>query len=213
MDKQGSQSLQLSGDRVRIERGGRLVLDGLSFAVAAGAALVVTGPNGAGKSTLLRAIAGLIPLAAGSIRLSGGDADRPLSEHCHYFGHLDGLKSALSVAENCAFWHAFLSGGGAASTVTAALADVGLDHLASLPAAYLSAGQRRRLSFARLLVAHRPVWLLDEPTAALDGASEARLVALVNRHLTAGGLVVAATHAPLAFDAVARLDLSEGVAA
>jgi len=203
------QSLHLAGTEVTIERSGRLVIDDLSFAAENSTALIVTGPNGAGKSTLLRAIAGLIHLTSGTIQLEGGDPERTVPEQCHYVGHLDGLKTALTVMENVTFWRDFYGAGGASASVETALAEVGLDHLGALPAAYLSAGQRRRLSFARLLVSHRPVWLLDEPTSALDAASEARFIALVNRHLAGGGLVIAATHAPLAFASTTWLGLTE----
>ncbi|MDR3470611.1 MAG: heme ABC exporter ATP-binding protein CcmA [Devosia sp.] len=195
----------LTIENLSVERGGRLVLAGLSFAVEAGKALVVTGPNGAGKSTLIRTIAGLLHPSAGTIRLEGGDADLNVAEQCHYFGHQDGLKSALTVAENVAFWRDFY--GRTAFSIIAALEEVGLDRLIDLPAGYLSAGQRRRLAFARLLASQRPIWLLDEPTAALDTGSEQRLTDCVNRHLGAGGLVVAATHAPLALAAKATLAL------
>jgi heme exporter protein A len=201
--------LHLSGDRVAVERGGRIVIDGLTFRADAGVALVVTGPNGVGKSTLLRTIAGLVHPTAGRIVLEGGDGERSVPEQCHYFGHLDGLKTALTVTENVTFWRDFYGVGGPATDIASALAEVGLDHLARLPAGYLSAGQRRRLSLARLLVAHRPIWLLDEPTSALDTASGSRFVALVNAHLASGGIVIAATHAPLAFAAVASLSLGQ----
>jgi heme exporter protein A len=206
----------LAAERITIERGGRIVIDDLSFRAGAGAALVVTGPNGSGKSTLLRTIAGLVHLASGRLQLHGGNAEKTLAEHCHYFGHLDGLKSALTVAENATFWRDFyrpidVSTADGTLSVATALDEVGLDHLAHLPAAYLSAGQRRRLSLARLLVSRRSIWLLDEPTSALDSASEERLVACVNRHLSTGGVVIAATHAPLAFDTISELSLSPGV--
>ena len=201
--------MHLIADHLTVDRGGRRVLDGLAFFVSSGTALVVTGPNGTGKSTLLRTIAGLVHPSDGLVRLDGGDDDCPLAEQCHYFGHQDGLKTALSVAENLRFWQAFFGRSGApAVPVAAALAEVGLDHLAELPAAYLSAGQRRRLALARLLVAYRPVWLLDEPTSALDAGAEVRFVDLVNRHLAKGGIVVAATHAPLGFTSVERLPLA-----
>lgn len=181
------------------ERAGRRVIDGLGFAVEAGGALVVTGPNGAGKSTLLRALAGLLAAEGGLLlERDGGEplAGRAIGAACHYLGHADAVKPALTVMENLAFWRAFL--GPAERGAEEALAALGLHDLADLPAGYLSAGQRRRLAAARLLIAQRPVWLLDEPTAALDAASAARFVALMNAHLAAGGLIVAATHQPLA---------------
>lgn len=187
--------MQLSAEHLTIERGGRLVIADLSFAVPAGGVLLVTGPNGTGKSTLLRTIAGLVRATAGTIHLHGGDPERGPHEQCHYFGHSDAIKSALTVRENLAFWQNFY--GLAQDTLVEALWEVGLDRVIDLPAAYLSAGQRRRLSFARLLVTFRPVWLLDEPTAALDAWAEERFVQLMNAHLQRDGIIIAATHAPL----------------
>jgi heme exporter protein A len=192
---------RLLGEALTLERGGRRVLADLAFSAEAGVALVVTGPNGAGKSTLLRLIAGLLRPVAGRLAVTGGDPELTIPQHCHYFGHQDALKTQLTVGENLAFWRAFF--GVADAEVFAALDRVGLARLIDLPAAYLSAGQRRRLAFARLLVTKRPIWLLDEPTSALDAASEARLLEIVGEHLDGGGLVVAATHLALPF---ARMD-------
>jgi heme exporter protein A len=187
--------MRLSGRDVRCVRGGREVFSGLDFEAASGEALAVTGPNGSGKTSLLRLIAGLLTIADGSIGLEGGEAELTLPEQAHYLGHRDALKSALSVLENLWFWHDFL--GGETFDAGASLATVGLDHAAHLPAAYLSAGQRRRLSIARLLVVRRPVWLLDEPTSALDTTGQSMFAALMGDHLARGGLIIAATHAPL----------------
>ena len=187
--------MRLSGRGVRCVRGGREVFSGLDFEASAGEALAVVGSNGSGKTSLLRLIAGLLTISGGSIGLEGGEAELTLPEQAHYLGHRDALKPALSAAENLAFWHDFL--GGAASDAGISLAAVGLDHAVHLPAAYLSAGQRRRLSIARLLTVRRPIWLLDEPTNALDAAGQSMLSALMGDHLARGGLIVAATHAPL----------------
>ncbi len=187
--------MRLSGLDVRCVRGGREVFSGLDFEASSGEALAVTGPNGSGKTSLLRLIAGLLTIADGSIGLEGGESELTLPEQAHYLGHRDALKSALSVMENLSFWRDFL--GGEVFDAGASLAAVGLDHAAHLPAAYLSAGQRRRLSIARLLVVRRPVWLLDEPTNALDTAGQSMFAALMGDHLSRGGLIVAATHSPL----------------
>jgi heme exporter protein A len=204
-----SDGLRLVAESLACERGGRLVFDRLSFEVKGGEALVVTGPNGAGKSSLLRQIAGLVDIAAGRLALEGADPELGLPEQVHYVGHLDALKPSMSVRETALFWSSFLGSG----DVAPALEKLDLARLAELPVAYLSAGQKRRLALSRLLVAPRPVWLLDEPTVALDRASVARLVALMEAHLRGGGLIVAATHQDLGLAPIRSLDLSPAVRA
>jgi len=189
-------------------RGGRQVFRNLGFAVGAGEALVVTGPNGVGKSSLLRLIAGLVRSTEGRLALEGGDSELTIGEQAHYLGHQDALKPSLSVGENLAFWADFL--GGSAAKVTNGLAAVGLDGLSRLPAAYLSAGQRRRLSLARLIAAPRPIWLLDEPTSALDAAAQVMLADLMRSHLNGGGLILAATHGPIGLEGTKELKLGVG---
>lgn len=174
------------------------MFSGLDFAAASGEVLAVTGANGSGKTSLLRLIAGLLAPAEGAIALEGGESELTVAEQTHYLGHRDALKPALSVMENLSFWRDFF--GGEVSDADDSLKAVGLGHAAHLPAAYLSAGQRRRLSLARLLVTRRPVWLLDEPTAALDAAGQQLLAGLLRDHLGRGGLIVAATHGPLGIE-------------
>src|SRR5690606_3613965 len=148
------------------------VFDGLAFDLGEGEALVVTGANGSGKSTLLRVVAGLLPPAAGMIRLEGADGEEfpSVAAAAHYLGHGNAMKTALSVEENLRFWREF--DGSPHLSAAEALEMVGLPQVAGLPYGYLSTGQKRRVAIARLLVGHRPLWLLDEPTAGLDKASE-----------------------------------------
>jgi heme exporter protein A len=190
-----------------IERGGRRLFAGLSFAADGGAALIVTGPNGAGKSSLLRALCGFLPIEAGGFALEGGDAERTVGEQTHYLGHADGVKGALTAGENLAFAAAMLGGESSRAAQRAALAGVGLAHVIDFPAQLLSAGQRRRVALARLFIADRPLWLLDEPTTALDAGAQEACVAILRAHLRGGGVIVAATHAPLALEGAQELRL------
>jgi heme exporter protein A len=190
--------VQLVAENLVLERGGRNVVDGLSLRLEGGAALVLTGPNGSGKSTLLRSLAGYLRPASGRVRIIGAGDDREASEVCHFVGHLDGIKTHLTAAENLAFWATYLGGSAdLAARVEAALRRFALDALADIPAGYLSAGQKRRLALARLVAAQRPLWLLDEPTVSLDTSSVEVLIAAINAHLAAGGMAVIATHVPM----------------
>ena len=186
-------------------RGGRLVFEGVSFEVAAGHALVLTGPNGAGKSSLLRQVAGLLDIEQGEIALAGGDPERSIAEQAHYAGHLDGLKPSMTAIETLRFWAAYL--GGNQASADAALEAMALAPLADLPVAYLSAGQKRRLSLARLAASPRPLWLLDEPSVGLDAASVEGLRGLMVTHLAQGGIIIAATHLDLGLENARELRL------
>jgi heme exporter protein A len=199
--------MKLIADALTSILGGRTLFSGLSFAVDGGETLLLMGPNGAGKTTLIRTIAGLLGPAAGSIRMESGDAERSVGEQCHYVGHLNAIKSTLSVGENAAFWCRFLGGG--TERIATALTAFGLSGLRDIPAAYLSAGQKRRLGLARVLLAERPMWLLDEPTVSLDRAAQVALSRAVDVHIAGGGLVVAATHMPLAFSNARELHLGQ----
>ena len=192
-------------------RGEDLIFQDISFEIESGEALVVKGPNGSGKSTLLRVLAGLLPTVSGTVKLLA--APHPverLSEACHYLGHRNAMKRELTVDENLAFWKAFFAdfAGGEGVPIDEAVEAVGLGGIAHLPFGYLSAGQQRRMAMAKLLVAWRPVWILDEPTAALDAAAEAMFAGLVIAHLSRGGIAIAATHQPLGLEGAKELRMT-----
>lgn len=197
--------MRLIAEGLAASRGGERIFSEVDFVLAQGEALTVTGPNGSGKSTLLRVVAGLLAPAAGSVRLEGGPAGG-IGAAAHYFGHANAMKAAMSVAENLAFWQGFL--GEPDLSAADALDAFGLADLSHLPYTDLSAGQKRRAAAARLLVSRRPVWLLDEPTASLDAASEAVFVGLMRRHVAAGGILMAATHLPLGLEGARQLRMS-----
>ncbi len=197
--------MKITATGLACERGGRIVFTDLSFAVESGKFLQFTGPNGAGKSSLLRLISGLSEPSQGSLKLAGGgDSDLTLAEQAHYIAHGEASKSALSVAENLVFWRDFLGGGDLAN----ALGAVNLASLADYPVALLSEGQKRRLALARLALANRPIWLLDEPSVGLDEASQKLLLGLMRQHLKANGIIIAATHVPLGLKPDQSLHLS-----
>jgi heme exporter protein A len=194
-------AMHLDAANLAARRGEDLIFEGLSFLLESGEALVLTGKNGSGKSTLLRVVAGLLRPERGSVTFtdSQGRTDGTVSEVSHYLGHRNAMKSELTVEENLTFWRRYLgdTGGISAISIEDAAEAVGLPGITHLPFGYLSAGQQRRFAFAKLLVAYRPVWILDEPTAALDASADALFAGLIEAHRHKGGIVIAATHQPL----------------
>jgi heme exporter protein A len=201
--------MKLVVEGLSCSRGGRSLFQGLSFGLSRGQAILVTGPNGAGKTSLLRLVAGLLVPTAGRIALEGSDGT--VGEASHFVGHLDAVKGALTAGENLVFGRALLGGGDA--SIELALERFGIGALQDLPAQVFSAGQRRRLALARLLVAPRPIWLLDEPTTALDTSGQQMLARLMAEHRAGGGVIVAATHATLDLKDARKISLPNGGAA
>jgi heme exporter protein A len=182
--------LELSGDALAVERGGRVIFRDVSFLARAGDLIWLSGPNGAGKTSLLKLISGFIAPFSGALTLSGGDAELPIAQQAHFVGHDQALKPALTTSENLQFWTRFLGG----SKAEEGLEAFGLGPLAHLPAGVLSAGQQRRLSLARLIAIPRPIWLLDEAGVGLDPAWRDQLSAHMSRHLAQRGIIIAASH-------------------
>lgn len=204
--------MRLTAENVSARRGEDLIFQNICFTLGAGESLILTGRNGSGKSTLLRAVAGLLRPESGRIswQSDGAEAGMRAVEACHYLGHRNAMKAELSVRENLEFWQNFLGdfAGGQGMSITEAAESVGLGGIAHLPFGYLSAGQQRRMAFAKLLVAWRPVWILDEPTAALDVSAESVFTALIKDHLAQGGIVLAATHQPLGLENAQELKMT-----
>jgi len=193
-----AEAADLVGENLACRRGERLVFRGLDCRLPAGGALVLTGPNGSGKSSLLRLLATLLTPAAGRLLWNGAPVAQDPAGYrgaIHYVGHLDGVKPALTPREMLGFWAALQ--GARRPALDAAFAAFGLDRVADWPCRWLSAGQRKRLALARLVAAPAPVWLLDEPGAALDTDGEARLEMAISAHRAACGSVAVATHQPI----------------
>ncbi len=200
--------MKLIVDNITIERGGQEIVSGISFELSAGDALIVTGENGSGKSTTLRGVAGLLPLSQGKVSLldeTGKQFEGEMREYCHYLGHKNAMKSALSVRENLDFWQNFC--GDAHLSVEQALEEVDLLNTIDLPFHYLSAGQKRRVSIARLLISDRPVWIMDEPTSGLDAHSVKMFTGLCHAFCNDGGILIAATHLPLGIETEKKLEI------
>jgi len=200
---------QFSGQGVRCVRSLRAVFAGVSFALESGGALILRGPNGSGKSSLLRLMAGLSRPDAGSIQWNGAAIGAEPEAHAAriaYLGHSDAVKPTLSIAANVRLWTRLH--GGTDKMADAALAKVGLQQHAALPARLLSAGQRKRLALARAIAAPAALWLLDEPATALDSDGIAALLATLTQHRASGGMVVVSAHGEIALPDAATLDLA-----
>ncbi len=203
--------MEVIAEQIACQRGGRVIFEALSFSLTSGDSLLLRGPNGAGKTTLLRALAGFIPLHAGQWRLADAPGDEAeISELSHYVGHLNGIKHAFSAWENLAFWQNYLGHERDDPAIAKALDSFGLTGLRDVPAGLMSQGQKRRLGLARLLIAPRPLWILDEPTVSLDSHSTQVLADHIAAHVAGGGIVIAASHIPLGLDFTHRLELSPG---
>jgi len=200
--------MKLRVENMALSRAGHQVVGDVDFTLSAGEALIVTGENGSGKSTTLRGIAGLLPLTAGTISLvdeTGKSFENPVREYCHYLGHQNGMKPSLSVRENLEFWQKFM--GEKLLSVDEALEEVDLTHTLELPYHYLSAGQKRRVAIARLLVSDRPIWILDEPTSGLDAQSVSVFTSLAKTFVEDDGILIAATHLPLGLEKTQTLEI------
>lgn len=194
--------MTLTVSNLSVLRASRHLLSGVGFEVLSGQALILRGPNGLGKTTLLRTIAGLQPVYEGQV-------DMP-EDAAVYAGHLDGIKSTLTVRENLEFWASVFG----TKTIDAAISAFDMGYLIDRPGGMLSAGQKRRLGLARLIVTGRPIWLLDEPTVSLDTAAVAQFGAMIQAHLERRGVAVIATHIDLGLgDRAATLDLTQFKAA
>jgi heme exporter protein A len=197
--------MRLCAQNLTMDRGGKRLFASLRFELLPGTLTCLTGPNGAGKTSLLRAIAGLGEWQDGSLTLENGDAELSIGAQSHFIAHQEAVKPALTARENLEFWQGFLGGG----DVDEALGAFALEPLADMPAAWASSGQKRRIALARLALAYRPLWLLDEPTVGLDTASQNRLTGLMKAHVAKGGIILAATHVPLAVQAAQEISLGE----
>jgi len=214
MTARGADEGDLVAEDLACRRGERLVFAGVSLTLPPGGALLLTGANGSGKSSLLRLLASLLVPAAGRVLWGSVPILDDLASYrarLHYLGHLDAIKPALAVRETLVFWAGLR--GAAMPQIDSAIAAFGLDGIADWPCRWLSAGQRRRLALARLVATPAPLWLLDEPTAALDADGEARLAAAIATHRGRGGRAVVATHQPGALPGASELRIGDFAAA
>jgi heme exporter protein A len=206
--------MRIFAQNLSVKRGEELIFTDVSFELSPTESLTISGPNGVGKSTLLRALAGLLPIDSGTFEIKTDSKEaKPNAEYCHYIGHKNAMKAELSVLENLNFWQRTMAQEDIVDddlimSPEAAVELLGLSHTLDLPFGFLSQGQRRRIALAKLFVSYRPVWLLDEPTAALDKASSDNFANITNSYLEKGGVVIAATHVPLGFKEVKQLEMT-----
>lgn len=208
--------MRLSVNNVSCDRGERTLFRDLSFTLDKGGGLILTGPNGVGKTSLLRILAGLLRATSGHVALEGGDPDRDLAEQVHFIGMKEALKPSLTVLEHLRHWRELFQSPRPATSPeeveAGLLSSMLLDQQAHLPVAYLSAGQRRKLALARLLVAPRPIWLLDEPLNALDRNAREAIRGHLARFMESGGMLVMATHEPIVLPGTRILGLRRDMA-
>ena len=206
--------MRIFAQNLSVKRGEELIFTDVSFELSPTESLTISGPNGVGKSTLLRALAGLLPIDSGTFEIKTDSKEaKPNAEYCHYIGHKNAMKAELTVLENLNFWQRTMAQEDIVDddlimSPEAAVELLGLSHTLDLPFGFLSQGQRRRIALAKLFVSYRPVWLLDEPTAALDKASSDNFADITNSYLEKGGIVIAATHVPLGFKEVKQLEMT-----
>lgn len=202
-----------SGQDLVCIRGERLVFSKLTFHVEKGDCLTLIGRNGAGKSSLLRMMAGLLKPSMGTMQWDDQPVSDDMDDHrerLHYVGHHDAIKPVLSVRENLQFWAGLRADAAEAkANFEEALNEFSIAHLIDIPGRFLSAGQKRRVNLARIIASKAPLWLLDEPTTALDKASIAKLESLIERHRANGGMVVLSTHSDMKLARQTILDVSE----
>ena len=195
--------LRLKAENLSCERGGRIVFKNLSFEFASGQLVELRGPNGSGKSSLLRLLAGLNSSSTGQLSFEGGGDELTLAEQSHYIGHAEASKPTLTVRENLVFWARLFDGIFDLKT----LAAFDLETLVDDQVLLLSQGQKRRLALTRLILAKRPVWLLDEPVVGLDAAAQILLQKHIQNHINDGGIVIAATHTELGLTSARVIEL------
>ncbi len=198
--------MELKITDLHLSRGDRLLVKDLNFKLSKGQSLKIEGANGVGKTTLIRAIAGFITPDKGKISFTFDNKDLSKREQIHYIGHKNGIRTSLTVFENLEFWASFYNTKPSLMQIAQTYA---LKSLLHIPAGYLSAGQKRRLSLSRLSMSKRPLWLLDEPTVSLDQQSVKLVANAAQNHIEEGGILIAATHIPLEIEFTNTLTLSK----